>query len=134
MSAESDQPPAKDAALVIGWDELLRRAAAQEKFITQYGNSVRLDAVHQLYNRYITFVFYGANNTPLFDYEGSSLNTRAKRDYQAAVASGENSRLFKAVGDYLAIIAKNNDKLTAEVDQFRKSAVASLTASSGSLK
>ncbi|NLZ44672.1 MAG: hypothetical protein GX894_07430 [Clostridia bacterium] len=33
MAVESEEPPAKDAALIIGWDEILRRAANQERFL-----------------------------------------------------------------------------------------------------
>lgn len=132
MSAEAEQPPAKDAALVIGWDELLRRAAAQEAFLGRYGHSVRQDAVQQLYSRYVTFAFYGANNTPLFGYEDQTLDAEAKRDYQAASASGGNSRLLTAIGDFLAVAAKNGGRLTAEVDEFRKAATADLLASPAS--
>src|SRR5690554_6132018 len=32
MSVESKEVPAKDAALVIGWDEILNRALSQEEF------------------------------------------------------------------------------------------------------
>jgi len=31
MAEESNNPPAKDAALVVGWDEVLKRALNQEK-------------------------------------------------------------------------------------------------------
>ncbi|TEB15874.1 hypothetical protein Psfp_01817 [Pelotomaculum sp. FP] len=69
MAEESDQVPAKDAALVIGWDEVLRRALNQEEFINAYKDSMKVDEVRELYKKYLTFTLYGLNNTPLFSYE-----------------------------------------------------------------
>ena len=39
MAREITQPAAKDAALLIGWDEILSRALQQERFITKYPHS-----------------------------------------------------------------------------------------------
>ena len=48
MAVESNKVPAKDAALVITWDELVNRALSQEKFITQNKNSIKLQEVKNL--------------------------------------------------------------------------------------
>jgi len=49
MTAESNKVPAKDAALVITWDEVLKRALSQEKFIIQYPESLKINDVKDLY-------------------------------------------------------------------------------------
>ena len=45
MVRESSNPPAKDAALIIGWDELIERALFQEKFLLDFPYSIRVPEV-----------------------------------------------------------------------------------------
>jgi len=126
MAVESDQPPARDAALVIGWDEVVGRAVSQESFINNYKDSSRLDSVKQLFNKYVDFSFYGVNNKPLFSYDTKKLATGVREAYAGAAGNSEKSEYSKALQDYLAIIEKSGDKLTDEVDSYRKSAAAGL--------
>lgn len=41
MAVESDKTPVKDAGLMIGWEEILKRALSQEKFHKEYRSSAR---------------------------------------------------------------------------------------------
>ncbi|MPN48565.1 hypothetical protein SDC9_196175 [bioreactor metagenome] len=127
MAAESNKAAAKDAALVISWNEVIQRALAQEKFLSQYENSAKAAEVKELYKRYVVFTFYGANNTPLFDYETKTMNKEAKDAYEQAAGLDANSKLLTQLKSYLTILANNHDKLTDEVNQFRKAAVDHLT-------
>ena len=122
MSVESGKVPAKDAALVIGWDEVLKRALNQEKFISQYPESVKINDVKQLYKKYISFVVFGTNNTPLFSYDSKTMADGAKSVYLKAVAGNENSKLLETLRMYLEVLKKGNYRLTEEVEKFRKSA------------
>ncbi|MDD4238703.1 MAG: hypothetical protein PHT62_09115 [Desulfotomaculaceae bacterium] len=47
MAVESEQVPAKDAALVIGWDGVIKRALNQEAFINTHKDSIRINEVKQ---------------------------------------------------------------------------------------
>lgn len=120
MAAESDRVPAKDAALVIPWEEIIKRALNQEKFINKHGTSSKIEEVKQLYNKYVTFTLFGANNTPLFSYDNKEMNLDAKKAYLEAAAQKESSDYLKLIRDYLELLKKNNYKLTNDVDQFRK--------------
>ena len=92
MKTESDQVPAKDAALKIGWNEILWRAVRQEQFLNQYGDKrsetasareqLRAETVGMLLKRYVMFALYGLNNTPLFDYEDGLMVAEARQAYQ----------------------------------------------------
>ncbi|SHK33149.1 hypothetical protein [Desulforamulus aeronauticus] len=119
MAVESKQVPAKDAALVIGWDEILQRAQNQEKFLITHKNSVKANEIKNLYQKYVTFTLYGANNTPLFSYETNTLNPKAKEIYLAASKNPGNSEYLKMLSLYLEVLAKNNFVLTEEVKQYR---------------
>lgn len=119
MTLENDKVPAKDAALVIGWDEVIKRALNQEKFINNYPSSVKLQEVKQLYQRYLSFTLYGLNNTPLFSYDNKVMVPEAKEAYLAATRDIGNSKYLQTVIEYLEVIKKNNYTLTKEVEQHR---------------
>ncbi len=126
MAVESDRAPAKDAALVIGWDEVVRRSLAQESFLTAYEDSPRARDMRKLYGRYLSFVFYGANNTPLFAYDSLTMNAAARTAYAAAAASGGDSRLAARLREYMGLLDKKGYLLDAEVEEYRKQAVREL--------
>ena len=126
MSTESDEASVKDAELTIGWDKILNRALAQEKFIEKYPDSKRSNEVKSLYKNYTSFIFLGTNNSPLFDYDTHTMDNNAKSAYKSAADKKSNSKLLGKLKDFLKIAEKNNYKLTNEVDDFRHAALSSL--------
>lgn len=126
MAVESEQVPAKDAALVIGWDEVIKRALNQEAFINTHKDSMRINEVKQLYKKYLTFTLYGLNNTPLFHYDSNTLDPEAKEVYLNAVADAGNSEYLKILGEYLDLVNNNSDKLTNEVKNYRDNIIKNL--------
>lgn len=126
MAVESDKVPAKDAALVISWAEVLQRAAAQERFLLHYGTSAKAEDVRQLLQRYASFALYGANNTPLFGYDTQSMVPAAKKVYLEAVFASANGSFSKAMNGYMTVLKESDYKLTAEVQQYRKRAAAEI--------
>lgn len=127
MKIESDQTPVKDAALMIGWDEVIKRALKQERFIKDFSSSRQKDAVQQLLERYVTFALYGANNTPLFQYDTRKMEPEAKRiyrDYPWTEKQGGFSAVMKA---FQEVLERSDYSLTPEVENFRKNALASFS-------
>lgn len=122
MAVETNKVPAKDAALVIGWDEVVERALAQEGFIRNYGSSAYLGGVKKLQDKYITFMLYGLNNTPLFSYETKVMDPEAKAAFEKAVNANTDSDLTEMLDKYMELLEKSDYKLTAEVEKFRKEA------------
>jgi len=120
MAVESNNPPAKDAALVISWEEVLNRALNQEKFINKNENSIRIQDIKNLFNKYMTFTLFGLNNTPLFTYDTMTLDPEAKEAYLSAVEKADGNNFLETLGEYMELLKKNNYKLTDEVEQFRK--------------
>lgn len=131
MAAESDKAVTKDNAIVIPWEEVVRRAADQEAFIRTYAASPKAEDVRGLYGRYVFFIFYGTNNTPLFAYEDKLMDARAKVGLAAAIANGREGGLTAALREYMAVAAKNGYKLTDEVDRHRQQAVKALRDAAG---
>lgn len=126
MAEESNRVPAKDAALVIGWDEVLKRALNQETFIYTHKDSVKVNEVKQLYKKYFTFTLYGLNNTPLFSYDSKTMNPKAREVYLNAAANAGNSEFLKALGGFLDLVKNNNYKLTNEAEKYRDNVIREL--------
>jgi hypothetical protein len=120
MAVESNNVPAKDAALVIGWDEIIERALTQEKFIKNHGNSEKAEEVEQLQQKYLTFMLYGANNTPLFSYDSKEMVPDAKAAYTKALENKDDSTIMRILGEYMDVLSKTDYKLSDEVEKFRK--------------
>lgn len=123
MAVETNKVPAKDAALIIGWDEVIKRALSQEVFLRTYESSTKAESVRKLQKRYITFILYGLNNTPLFNYETKEMDPAAKTVYLNAIKNEGDSTIIKMLNNYMDIMAKNNYKLSDSADKFRKEAV-----------
>ncbi len=120
MVTESNEVPAKDAALVIGWDKIIDRALNQEQFINQYPDSPKIGDVQALYQKYVTFVLYGLNNTPLFNYDSKMIEEDAKKTYIEAIEGSNDSQFLDIIKEFMDTLKENNYKLTDEVDQYRK--------------
>lgn len=127
MAEESNRAPAKDAALVIGWNEITRRVLALEEFIRKYPGSEKLPEMKALYNRYVTLAFYGVNNTPLFDYSSHLLDEDARIVFAQVVKANPDSDFAKSLGDFLTVAEKNAFKLTEDVKAQREVWVEKLT-------
>ncbi len=123
MAVESEQTPVKDAALIIGWDEILNRAERQEEFIREYSSSTQVEPVQELLKRYVSFALFGCNNTPLFSYDTKQMRPEAKRAYEEHVWKEEKGNFSALINEYLSVLKENDYRLTAEVDAFRKKAV-----------
>lgn len=117
MAVESDKVPAKDAALVISWDELFERLINQEKFLDEHKDSVKFEEVKSLHKKYMTFAIYGLNNTPLFDYENNKMNDEAKAAYEKVIA--KENKFSQTLKEYYELIKNNGFKLTEEVKSYR---------------
>jgi len=126
MAVESNRMPAKDAALVIDWKEVLERAVNQEQFIIKYGDSKKIEQVKGLYKKYLTFALFGANNTPLFSYDSKTMDPEAREIYSIYLNEGNNSKLKQNIRGFMNLVEKNNYKLTAEVEEYRKNILENL--------
>lgn len=120
MVVESEKVAVSDAALVIPWSEVIRRGLAQEAFIKDHPNSNRTKDVKQMLKFNEISLFYGYNNTPLFQYTSNAVDPEALEAIRKAV-SGDvsgSSFLTKLKGWY-DMIEKNGGKLTQEVWKYR---------------
>ncbi|MDO7786206.1 hypothetical protein [Desulforamulus aquiferis] len=126
MAVESNKVPAKDGALVIEWDEVLKRALNQEKFIQTHKDSVKINEIKQLHKKYATFALYGLNNTPLFSYDTKTLDPKAREVYLNTVTNAGDSDFLKTLDGFLNLVKDNNFMLTNEAEKYRENVVEKL--------
>jgi len=123
LAVESNEPPAKDAGLVITWEEVLDRAEAQAKFLDEYKDSAKVDEIEKLYGWYLRYVLFGLDNTPLFEYQTNEMNMEAKGAYMNALDGSSRSSFLRILKDYMDIMEENGYKLTNEVEEYRSSII-----------
>lgn len=123
MATESNKFAAKDAGIIISWEEVLERAQNQEKFIKKYENSTKINVVKKLYRNYTYLALYGADNTPLFSFDKKVMPSNIKDVYLEATKNVGESEFLKIISDYMEILKKNNYKLTDEIENFRKNII-----------
>lgn len=125
MATESQQPATADAALQIGWDEVLERTLAREAFLTKYKGSNRTAAVKEAFILARMYTFYGTNNTPLFDYDSMNINSEAKVAYEKALADKTSSEIkasevLTQLQEFLKLLEQTNDTKTQVINDFLK--------------
>ena len=126
MSEESENPPMKDAALVIEWVDVISRALKHEAYLASYGSSKKAKDVQALFERYTNIAFFGSPNTPLFDSKTKKLEDDAKSAYEQAIEKnkGESEFITKLSG-FMDKLKSSEYKLTPEVEAYRSSATQS---------
>lgn len=110
MAVESDQIFAKDAALIIGWDELVNRSISLEKYLKQYPESEKFEYIQKLYDNYVFITMNGLDNTPLFEYDTKEMNDDAKKAYAQAMAQSIDSEYLKNLTEFMLKVKNNGFK------------------------
>lgn len=123
MQKESNKQLAKDASLMISWEELVKRAIEQEGFIENYKDSNRIEEVKEKYKNYVRLIFFGLDNTPLFSYEDNTMVKEARDDYTKIVDIKEDSALIENLKDFLEVTKQSDYRLTKEVEKYREDIV-----------
>ncbi|WP_051236985.1 hypothetical protein [Paenibacillus pinihumi] len=124
MAVEANKPALGDAALLISWDEALKRGLEREKFLDTYKVSNRRANVERELEFSKMHIFYGANNTPLFDYDTKTIEPGALKTYKKALENGAgSSKLLGTLQKFMDVLEKNGGKRTADVDKFLKANV-----------
>ncbi|XID93166.1 hypothetical protein ACF3MZ_01100 [Paenibacillaceae bacterium WGS1546] len=111
MAAESDAPAAKDAALVISWDELASRALAAESFVVTFPDTPERAEAERRFLLYLQFYLIGLNNTPIFDYETFELLPEVKAQYEQMAASHAGTITGQLTAEWLNALEEANGQV-----------------------
>jgi hypothetical protein len=130
-AAESSEPAARDAGLVITWNELANRAIMAETFLKEYPDSQDYKEVEGIYlDSYLGMYIQGLANTPVFDSATLKLIPEVKASYVKLSKENPNSVTGIMAKRFLEILAKTDDvaiirgpggkQMLPEVDLFQK--------------
>jgi len=111
MAMESDSPTAKDAGLVISWDELAARVLANESYIVTFPDTPERKQIESNYIRYLSIYFIGMSNTPNFDYETFAILPELKAQYEQMASSHEATIAGQFAKEFLGILKESKDQL-----------------------
>lgn len=73
-------------------------------------------------DNYILSIFYGADNTPLFNYDTETMDSEARVAYESALKEMEentNSSIMKNLETFMSAAAKENYTLTDSLTKVR---------------
>lgn len=120
MAIDSDDAPIKDAAIVIGWDEVADRTASAEEFLNTYPDSPKHDEMKQLYLLYADFLIFGSANTPAFDYSSNVLRPELQQSYERLIEEKQDLKLSGYMQSYYEVLQSNDFELNDEVENARE--------------
>ena len=103
----TDEPVTMNATIQISLDELMDRAMAVEKLITEYPENIWInDEVRWLYSTYLDLIMMGTTNTPVFDYQTGEFSPQAKAAYEHVVNEHQDTTLAWALKEYFTYLEK----------------------------
>jgi len=108
LSIESDQKTASDGGLVISWDELANRALTAEQYVKDYPDSPEKAGATQKYIQYATNLFYGLDNTPIFDYDTYKAKPEITELYKKIVSEHPDTATAKLAQQFLDVLTKTD--------------------------
>ncbi|WMT42070.1 hypothetical protein RE628_06430 [Paenibacillus sp. D2_2] len=122
MVQETKEPSLRDASIAISLEELLNRALDTESFMTNYPASLRNNEIKNLFRQYKGAIFFGSDNSQLFDYTTRIMNDDAQKTYKSYVSKSEacQSQLLTELKQYMDTAAKNDYKDSDELKQMRE--------------
>ncbi|WP_068782394.1 hypothetical protein [Paenibacillus sp. GM2] len=123
LKAKDTQAPAlRDAAIAVSLEELLNRALDAEDFMTNYPSSPRSKEMKVLFQQYKGAIFFGSDNSQLFDYSTHIMNDEAQKTYNAYVGKTEasQSQLLRELKQYMDAAAKDGYKDSDTLKQMRE--------------
>lgn len=126
MAMESDDRSARDASLVISWDELSRRTLAAESYVMTFPDSPERPKAEERFLQYLRFYLIGLDNTPIFGGDYKILpELKSHLEQTAASHPGtitgqltkELLEILNITGDAVAEKNKNGDEV--DVPEFK---------------
>lgn len=101
MSTETEQITAADAGLVIGWNELAKRAVQTESAMKIIENEDLYSKLEGLYRFYSQSYLLGLNNTPVVNWDDNTLLDPVRQSYETTLEKYPKSELSKTLVKYM---------------------------------
>lgn len=111
LIAESENPTASDACLMISWDELINRAYKCELYLSNYESSDNREEIVSKYRNYISMYLYGIDNSRITGDTLDEVLKEVLESYKKAVSEMEGTKTGEIVKVHFNAIVQNDFKV-----------------------
>jgi hypothetical protein len=118
MKIESDNPPQKDAALIIPWSDVLERGLGFESYIKDNPGSFYEERARMHLEGYEYLAINGSANVPLFEFDSKVMVAEAKAAYLDFVNQGLQTEFATLIKTYVDLLETHDFIKTSEVEAF----------------
>ncbi|WP_291138182.1 hypothetical protein [Flavobacterium sp. UBA7663] len=95
-----------DAGFMVNFDEVGKRVAHWEQYLTKHPNSKLLNEAKALYNNYLTDFIFGLENTQTYEEETGLIYPEYLEVYDDFVKKYPNSKTTKTIREFLKLVEK----------------------------
>ncbi|PWW02927.1 hypothetical protein DFQ01_108206 [Paenibacillus cellulosilyticus] len=131
----SDQKSMSDGGLVITWDQFADRMMMYDQYLSQFASSPDASKVKTMYEGALTIYMSGADNSPIYDRDGSyKLLDEVKTSYERIAKDFADTQTGKIIQGYLDVLQQSNWQVRSTdgksavqaVDSYREKALAEI--------
>ncbi|GMK37397.1 hypothetical protein PCCS19_04500 [Paenibacillus sp. CCS19] len=135
LAQQSDQKAMSDGGLVISWDQFADRIIAYDQYASKFPTSPEVSKVKTMYEGAMTIYLNGADNTPIYDREGSyKLLDEVKSSYERIAKDYADTQTGKIVQGFVDVLkqsdwqvrSSNGKTAIQAVDSYREQALAEI--------
>lgn len=99
------------------WQDIIKRALKQEKFINDFPESTLVNNMNVLHDRYINYTLYGFEHHPLFN--DGAIDSQALAAFKQAVLSERRSDYLTMLRQFIKRIDQSDGQLSDDIEAFR---------------
>lgn len=130
MAIHLDNPPMRDAGLIISWDDLADRLINIEKYLRKYVDGVKSEEITRLYGEYLVMYMQGGDNTPIYNREDKKIIEDVLNSYKKTISNDKEGITGNIISKYLKVIEENNyiidDVVTSKIIDLNTEAIGNL--------
>jgi hypothetical protein len=117
---EIQQGFARDAGLLISWDQLRERIAMWEQFLRQYPDFVEKGDVRERLDVYVRTFLTGMDNSRINNFNSKKLRADVKAAYEMFIRANRDSAYYALVRDYYDMLKSKQFNVPDNIEEYLK--------------
>lgn len=119
---EIQQGFARDAGLLISWDQLRERIAMWEQFLRTYPGFVAKSEIRDRLDVYVRTFVTGMDNSRINNFNSKKLRSDVKAAYEVFIRENRDSAYYKLVRDYYEMLKSKQFNVPDDLKGYFKKA------------
>ncbi len=111
---------ARDAGLLISWEQLRERIATWEQFLRTYPDFVEKSEIRDLLDVYVRVFLTGMDNARIHNFNSKKLNPDVKAAYEMFIRENRDSAYYKLVREYYAMLKSKQFNVPDDIAEYVK--------------